>query len=336
MVRQLYRFQILREETPGVLAAIDEADQSSVSLVEIELDPDRRELQVEGLEKIAEERDCESCTAQARFYFVATSRARSEELLTATQALGLGGKGMNSGGIAEPPPQPVPPRSSVLRWILASIVVLAILIAIVRSTVRPSAASAPTLSPDAGTYPAVQTVAILDSAPDAVIHYTIDGSQPNPSSPVYSAPFTGLPNGTRVRAIATARDRTPSPEISGTYRWNPPDAGPSPDYTQGKYFYDHKRYPQARIFLGRACDSGEMSACNYLGYLYAKGWGGKENAEKAAEIYQRACGNGNLSSCEGLGSLYQDAGNAAEARRNFEKACAGGVPGACEDLHALK
>jgi len=43
----------------------------------------------------------------------------------------------------------------------------------------------PTVFPAPGTYPTTESVTLLDSDPDAVIHYTWDGSEPNSKSPVY-------------------------------------------------------------------------------------------------------------------------------------------------------
>jgi len=75
-----------------------------------------------------------------------------------------------------------------------------------------------------------------------------------------------------------------------------------------------------------------MRACNYLGYLYAKGLGGPQDTEKARDIYQEACDKGTLSSCASLGSLYQDSGNKDDARQYFRKACDGGLTESCSFL----
>jgi len=107
-------------------------------------------------------------------------------------------------------------------------------------------------------------------------------------------------------------------------------------YDQGKYSYNHKQYPQARELFTEACNGGEMKACNYLGYLYAKGLGGVHDTEKARDIYQKACDQGTLSSCTSLGSLYQDAGNSDEARNYFQKACNGGVAESCKLLRGVQ
>jgi hypothetical protein len=105
---------------------------------------------------------------------------------------------------------------------------------------------------------------------------------------------------------------------------------------QAVSLYKQKRYVDARPLFVQACDGGEMKACNYLGYLYAKGLGGAHDTKKARDVYQRACDQGTLSSCASLGSLYQDAGNSEEARKYFNRACQGGVAEACGLLRGIE
>jgi hypothetical protein len=203
-------------------------------------------------------------------------------------------------------------------------------------------AAVPELNPGGGAYSESQSVTISDATPQAIIHYTTDGTTPTQASAVYTHPLSELPTGTTVRAIATAEGYKPSSEISGIYTWVGPTrlAAPTdiqePPYDQGKSAYDHKQYAQARTFFTQACDSGEMRACNYLGYLYAQGLGGARDDQKARTIYQSACDQGNLSSCASLGSLYQDAGNNSEARKYFKEACDGGLAEGCNLLRGVQ
>ncbi len=60
---------------------------------------------------------------------------------------------------------------------------------------------APVIDPSSGSYSAGQQVTLTDNTPNAVIHYTRDGSAPSASSAVYSSPITLTGNET-VRAIA--------------------------------------------------------------------------------------------------------------------------------------
>jgi Legume lectin domain/Chitobiase/beta-hexosaminidase C-terminal domain len=76
-------------------------------------------------------------------------------------------------------------------------------------TITPPA-SAPVISPVTGTYTSVQTVTMNDSTTGAVIHYTLDGSQPTASSPTYSSGFT-VSTTTTVKAIALASGYSISP-----------------------------------------------------------------------------------------------------------------------------
>lgn len=194
-------------------------------------------------------------------------------------------------------------------------------------------AAVPVLTPAGGTYPAPQTVAISDSTPQATIHYTLDRSAPTASSPVYTHPLDSLPSGTVVvRAMATADGFQPSSDTTGIYNWTPTPSL----YDQAKSAYDAKQYSQARALFGQACDAGDLSGCNYLGYLYAQGMGGAPDAGKATGVYLKACTAGNLSSCASLGSLYQDAGNSSEARQYFQKACDGGLQDGCAFLRGVK
>jgi serine/threonine-protein kinase len=243
---------------------------------------------------------------------------------------------------ADPRPEPIPsfgpsaPRTRFPRWIAwSALVAVALAILLVAVLFRSSSVTAtPALAPKGGQYPGPQVITIADATPGATIHYTIDGSSPNEQSPVYSQPLTGLPSGAVLRAIAVAAGSKTSPDITGVYIWSgtAPSQPASQDgslYDQAKSSYDHKQYAQARTLFAQSCDSGELRACNYLGYLYAQGLGGPTSVPNAREAYQKACDGGKLSSCASLGSLYQDGGNTAVARKYFKQACDGGLAEGC-------
>ena len=82
-------------------------------------------------------------------------------------------------------------------------------------TITPPAA-APTFSPPAGTYMTAETVTLGDATPNAVIHYTTDGSTPTAGSPIYSGP---LPVGasTTIKALATASGYATGPVATAAY-----------------------------------------------------------------------------------------------------------------------
>jgi eukaryotic-like serine/threonine-protein kinase len=248
-------------------------------------------------------------------------------------------------------PDDEPRRSGIGKWAVAAAVAVAGLGIWAAVQFMPStpATAVPVLTPGGGTYAKAQSVVITDATPNAVIHYTVNGSPPTDASPIYNAflPISSLPSGAVVRAMATAEGHTPSADVTGVYTWStapkppantggPVSAAGSTAYEQGKVAYDHKQYAQARTLFAQACDGGELKACNYLGYLYAQGLGGPQSVQSAQEIYQKACDKGNMSSCASLGSLYQDAGNNTEARKYFQKACDGGQIEACDLLRAMQ
>jgi serine/threonine-protein kinase len=280
--------------------------------------------------------------------FEAPSMAAPEPIPSASRRSGAGRSAPYSTPV--PDTAPTPPRSGIWKWgavAAAALAVAGLGIWLAAHYLFPTPATAiPVLAPPGGTYAEAQSVTISDPTPNAVIHYTVDGSPPTEASPIYVFPIASLPSGAVLRAMATAEGHTPSPDITGVYIWSgnaPSVANPSGTtpaatgtsvYDQAKRAYDHKQYDQARPLFSHACDGGEMRACNYLGYLYAQGLGGPQNAEMAQAVYQKACDRGTLASCVGLGSLYQDAGNSREAKKNFKKACDGGLNEACDLLRA--
>jgi serine/threonine-protein kinase len=253
----------------------------------------------------------------------------------------------------EPSPAPFMPeqrptpssRSRRTIWYSAAALIVAVLgiwLAVRSSNAKPATAP-PVFTPAAGAYAEAQPVVISDTTPNAVIHYTVDGSTPTDASPIYNIlPITSLPSGAVLRAMATAEGHAPSAEVTGVYHWGStaqtaangaaPAAGGSA-YDQCKSAHDHKQFGQARTYCAQACGSGNMGGCNYLGYMYAQGQGGAINELKAKEIWQKACDQGNWSSCASLGTLYQDDGNSDEARKYFQKACSHQV--ACDLLRGM-
>jgi ribosomal protein L32 len=105
---------------------------------------------------------------------------------------------------------------------------------------------------------------------------------------------------------------------------------------QAVALYKQKHYSDARSLFDQACNGGEMRACNYLGYLCARGLGGAPDLQRAHEVYEKACDQGAFSSCASLGSLYQNAGDTGSARKYFQKACDGGLATGCDLLQGLQ
>jgi len=95
-------------------------------------------------------------------------------------------------------------------------------------------AATPAIAPAGGTYVSNQTVSLSTSTPGAAIYYTTNGSTPNTSSTLYSAPFTVSSNET-VEAMAAAANFNNSPVASATYTITPPAAMPVFSVTAGQY-----------------------------------------------------------------------------------------------------
>ena len=78
----------------------------------------------------------------------------------------------------------------------------------------------PTLQPDAGQYSGSVQISLSSSSGDAVIHYTLDGTDPGPKDPVYEAPLT-LHEPTVVRARAYQQGFVHSVTSQGLYQVMP-------------------------------------------------------------------------------------------------------------------
>ncbi|WP_394846352.1 chitobiase/beta-hexosaminidase C-terminal domain-containing protein [Pendulispora brunnea] len=74
----------------------------------------------------------------------------------------------------------------------------------------------PVFAPPPGTFDATATVAITTTTPGAMIHYTLDGTTPNASSPIYTSPLTVVKTAT-LKAMATAEGFQDSDVHSGEY-----------------------------------------------------------------------------------------------------------------------
>jgi len=98
-------------------------------------------------------------------------------------------------------PETAPTATS--RLVIDSVVVFGV------PNVTPTTVSAPVITPNTGFYYEPQTVTITCSEADAVIRYTTDGSNPDETSTVYSAPFTVNTN-TTIKAKAWKTGMTPS------------------------------------------------------------------------------------------------------------------------------
>jgi hypothetical protein len=74
----------------------------------------------------------------------------------------------------------------------------------------------PSFTPAAGSYGAAQVVTISDARAGTVFYYTLDGSTPTHSSPIYAGPIT-VSNSESIRVIASAPPLSDSPVTIATY-----------------------------------------------------------------------------------------------------------------------
>jgi len=74
----------------------------------------------------------------------------------------------------------------------------------------------PVASPGAGTYNAIQLVALTDATPGATIYYTLNGSYPTAASAVYTGPITVTAN-TQITALATAPGYSVGSPLTAVY-----------------------------------------------------------------------------------------------------------------------
>jgi len=77
-------------------------------------------------------------------------------------------------------------------------------------------AALPVLAPASGMFHTPPSVTMTDATPNAVIYYTLDGSTPTTSSPVYTQPVSVIGN-TTVQAMALAPNGSDSPTATVTY-----------------------------------------------------------------------------------------------------------------------
>lgn len=80
--------------------------------------------------------------------------------------------------------------------------------------------STPTFSLKSGNYSGSCIVSISSETPEAIIHYTTDGTKPNIDSPVYTTPII-INKSTVINAFATKNNQESSFVISGNYNISP-------------------------------------------------------------------------------------------------------------------
>lgn len=84
-------------------------------------------------------------------------------------------------------------------------------------------------------------------------------------------------------------------------------------------------YAKARELYKKYCDLGHATGCNYLGILYYNGQGVRQDYKKASELVKKACDLEYGSGCGNLGDLYKNGQgvrqNKSIAKEYYDKAC---------------
>jgi len=83
---------------------------------------------------------------------------------------------------------------------------------------RDGVASEPEFLPQPGVFPGDTRVTLRCSTPGAVMHYTVDSSQPLSSSPVYEAPIIVKGTELTIKAFAAAPGKKDSAVVTGIFR----------------------------------------------------------------------------------------------------------------------
>ena len=99
-----------------------------------------------------------------------------------------------------------------MHWLICFVLI----VGAAQAETKNAPAATPTISPASDIYGARLLVTLTDSTPNAVIHYTLDGSKPNENSPIYTEQIL-IRSTTKVRAMATAPGHLPSKEFAASY-----------------------------------------------------------------------------------------------------------------------
>lgn len=82
----------------------------------------------------------------------------------------------------------------------------------------PEVIATPTLEPASGWYSAPQSVTLSSTQDDVILRYTLDGSDPHPESPIYTAPLViSMTSLVKARAYSPRPDVEPSDVAAATY-----------------------------------------------------------------------------------------------------------------------
>jgi sulfatase modifying factor 1 len=103
-----------------------------------------------------------------------------------------------------------------LKFLALLLIIIPILFSCESTTTDVNTVATPVITPDSGTYTAVQTVSITCATTDATILYTTDGTDPVSTSTTYTTPFTVDSNKT-IKAMAIKDGSNDSEIATKTY-----------------------------------------------------------------------------------------------------------------------
>jgi hypothetical protein len=116
------------------------------------------------------------------------------------------------------------------RTFLAACAPSGLLIATYQVTSSCGTVAAPTMSPGPGSYIDSVSVGLSTTTPSGVIHYTVDGSAPSPTSPTYGTALS-FTSTTTLRAQTYLSSCSPSAEVSGLYQVTPAQTTVAPVFS---------------------------------------------------------------------------------------------------------
>jgi TPR repeat protein len=84
-----------------------------------------------------------------------------------------------------------------------------------------------------------------------------------------------------------------------------PNATPSPATTfrEGYAAWKARDFQRARHLWDKACEGGNVGACEYLSVLLRAGQGGPQDLVRAREVLDKGCNGGNRAACAQLHDL---------------------------------
>ncbi|MEM7661423.1 MAG: toll/interleukin-1 receptor domain-containing protein [Pseudomonadota bacterium] len=108
------------------------------------------------------------------------------------------------------------------------------------------------------------------------------------------------------------------------------------EFGKGGVERDHEK---ALGFYDLSCKLDNLRGCNYLGFVYDKGYGVDQDYDRALTLYGLACEGGFVGGCTGLGGLYDEGlgvdQDYARAQALYEQDCEGGFAAGCKNLKDL-